>query len=198
MVSPATAGNTGDTTITISGSGFQSGATCSLVQGSTTITATAVAVASDGNSITCSFSLNGAIAGSYDVDVTNPGAGALVTKNAFTVASGGQPQVWSNIAGRSFFRVNIPSTFYVTYGNAGTVDAYFTELWVSFPSHLSYQVVGTVYPTLGNATDLNPPALTDPGGFRSVALPQLCPPPGRKSIGNGTNPEFRGPHCQVT
>jgi hypothetical protein len=162
VVSPTSAGDTGDTTITVSGAGFQSGATCSLVQGSTTIAATAVAVASDGSSITCSFALNGAAIGSYDVDVTNPGAGPLISKNAFTVANGGQPQVWSNITGRSFFRVNIPSTFYITYGNSGTVDAYFTELWVSFPSHVSYQILGTIYPTLGNASDQNPPALIDP------------------------------------
>ena len=78
------------------------------------------------------------------------------------MSNGGQPQVWSNITGRSFFRVNIPSTFYITYGNSGTVDAYFTELWVSFPSDLSYQIVGTVYPALGNAADQNPPAIIDP------------------------------------
>ncbi|HEX3743418.1 MAG TPA: SBBP repeat-containing protein [Bryobacteraceae bacterium] len=178
VVTPASVGNTGDTTITVSGTGFQSGATCSLVQGATTVTASSVMVASDGSSISCSFALNGAAAGSYDVDVTNPGAGPLISKNALMVTGGGRPQVWSNITGRSFFRFNVPSTFYITYGNSGTVDAYFTEIWVSFPSHLSYQVVGTVYPTLGNSEDQNPPAIVDPTTnttFLGFLIPLLPP-----------------------
>ena len=140
VISPVSGGNTGDTTVTISGSGFQTGATCSLVMGSTTITAGAVNIAANGTSMTCTFALNGAATGSYNIVVDNPNSAALTLQNAFAVQSGGQPQIWTNIVGRPAIRVGVPSSFNVTYGNSGTTTAYFTTVWIALPTTFQYSI----------------------------------------------------------
>ena len=156
VIAPTSGGNTGDTTIDITGSGFEAGATCALV-GAITINAATVTIADNGTAMACSFSLNGVAPGSYNVVVTNPGGAPLTSQTPFTVLSGGKPSVWSNVAGRSIMRVNTPSTFYVTYGNSGTVDAFFTVLWVTFPTQLNYNSLATISPAptgTGGVADL--------------------------------------------
>ncbi|MEO6829251.1 MAG: SBBP repeat-containing protein, partial [Acidobacteriaceae bacterium] len=66
-IGPLVGGNTGDTSLTVDGAGFQHGATCSLVQGGTTIASAQATVNSGGTSVSCTFPLNGAATGSYDV-----------------------------------------------------------------------------------------------------------------------------------
>jgi len=143
-VSPAIGGNTGDSSITINGAGFESGATCNLVQGGTTIEATLAVVDSTGTSITCTFPLNGAATGSYNVVVTNPNGGSSLSEsNAFTVESGGQPKIWISVAGRQEIRVGTPTTFYVTVGNSGTVNAYEIPVSIAFPGTVTGNIVST-------------------------------------------------------
>lgn len=136
-VTPATGGNTGDATLTVTGSGFQQGATCSLSLGTTTITSSTASVNTDGTSITCGFPLIGAQPGSYNVQVTNPGGTSVAAANPFTVQSGGAPDIWANMVGRESIRTGTPSTFTVTYGNSGSVDAYFVPLTLYLPPNLA-------------------------------------------------------------
>ncbi|MGO8935443.1 MAG: SBBP repeat-containing protein [Terracidiphilus sp.] len=144
IVSPTLGGNTGDSSITITGAGFESGATCNLVQGGTTIEATLAIVNSTGTSITCIFPLNGAATGSYSVVVTNPNGGASLTEsNAFTVESGGQPKIWISVVGRQEIRVGTPTTFSVTVGNSGTVNAYEIPVSIAFPGTVTGNIVST-------------------------------------------------------
>ena len=175
VVSPAVGGNTGDTTITISGAGLQTGESCSLMQGSTTIAATAVTVASGGTSVSCTFALNGAATGSYNVVLSNPAGASLVETGAFSVQSGGQAQVWADIIGRPLIRMGVPSTFYVTFGNSGTTDAYFSTLWVGLPAAVTFSIPGGVI-------DLDNPASPDytqgsaiVGSDGRIYLPFLIP-----------------------
>jgi hypothetical protein len=142
VVTPTVGGNTGDTTITVSGAGLQSGATCSLVAGDVSIAAVASSVNSNGTSITCTFALNGAATGSYDVVVNNPRGSSFTKQAAFTVQSGGQPQVWVDVVGRPKIRTGTRGIFYVTFGNSGTTDAYFTPISISFPSTFAFDFGG--------------------------------------------------------
>jgi hypothetical protein len=130
---PIVGGNTGDTTITVNGAGFASGATCDLVQGGTTITALQATVNATGTSITCAFALTGVATGSYNVVVGNPGGTTFTDKNAFTVESGGQPDLSVTLLGRPEIRTGAPSTFYINVTNSGSEDAYFVPLWITFP-----------------------------------------------------------------
>ncbi len=162
-ISPANVGNAGDATITVTGAGFQNGGTCSLVMGGTTIQASTVHVSANGTSMTCTFSLNGATAGNYDVVVAN-GAGSSVTKSsALVVQQGLGPQVSVDIVGRPAIRVNTPSTFTLTVSNTGDANAYGV-------------LVNIAYPSTATVT------------FNYAALPPL--PGGRTISYNGVSPTY--------
>jgi hypothetical protein len=152
---PATIGSTGDATVTIGGAGFEPGATCSIVLNGTTITAVSSVVSASGTSITCTFALNGATAGSYNVVITNPSGGGTFTRSGgLTVASGGAPQVWSNIVGRPIIRTGVPSTIIVNYGNSGTVDGYMSHLSVNFPASVQASYTVSVPPTISSGVQV--------------------------------------------
>lgn len=146
-LSTSTGGNTGDATVTITGSGFVSGATCTLVSGGTTITATSGVVNSTGTGITCSFALNGAAIGSYDISVVNPNGGGTFTKQGgFTVEAAIGPKVWVNIVGRSVVRFNAPTIYTITYGNTGDTDAVVVPLYITIPDGITASLLTPLAP----------------------------------------------------
>ena len=168
-IGPAIGGNTGDTTVTISGAGFQAGAACQLNMNGTIITAGQVSISPDGTKINCTFSLNGAATGAYDVTVSNPGGGASFTKAAaFTVQSGGSPNMWVNIVGRPKIRTGVPSSITVTYGNSGTVDAYMSHLVITTPSNIQSSFIVGVPPTLASGRQVA--TTSSAGGLNSIRL----------------------------
>jgi Beta-propeller repeat len=175
-VGPTSVGNTGDTTITVTGAGFESGATCSLILNGTTIDSISATVNATGTSISCTFNLNGAAAGSYEVEVSNPGGGSTFTKaGALTVNSGGQPNVWVNVVGRPKIRTGVPSTVTVNYGNSGTVDAYFTGLKVTLPPNVSASYDVGVTDGVGSSKPLTTAAVSASGSVIPMFLPHLAP-----------------------
>jgi hypothetical protein len=145
-------GNQGDNTITLTGS-FQSGATCSLVSGNTTIAATQASVSTDGTQISCTFALNGAALGSYNIVVTEPDGTSVTKPNGFTVQTATGPAIWVNITGRSHLRTSTPSTMTVTYGNSGDTDALGVQLFVTLPAGVTATVLTTLL-TPPNASPL--------------------------------------------
>jgi len=168
-VGPVTGGNTGDTTVTISGAGFQFGASCQLTMNGTIITAGTVSVSSDGTKINCTFSLSGATTGAYGITITNPNGGASFTKpTAFTVQSGGAPNMWVNIVARPKIRTGVPTTVTVTYGNSGNVDAYMSHLVVTTPANIQSSFVVGVPPNLPSGMQV--PTTSTQGGLNSVRL----------------------------
>ena len=172
---PANSGNTGDATVTITGAGFQSGATCSLVLNGTTINATTAAVANNGTSIACTFALNGATAGAYNVVVTNPNSSGTFTQAAgFTVTSGGQPNVWVNVVARPKIRTGVPSVVTVNYGNSGAVDAYFSSLRITLPPNVSATYDIGVTNNIPVGTQIGTAATTSAGTQIPLFLPHLA------------------------
>ena len=175
-VGPASGGNTGDITLTISGAGFASGATCSLTLNGATITSTSSSVNASGTSVTCTFNLNGAAVGSYSVQVTNPGGGNTFTKtDGFNITSGGSPNVWVNVVGRPKIRTGVPSTVTVNYGNSGSVDAYFTGLQVSLPPNVSASYNIGVTQGVASTTAYSTAATSSSGSVIPMFLPHLAP-----------------------
>jgi hypothetical protein len=134
-------GNDGDNTITLAGSGFQQGAACSLVSGGTTIDSIASAVSTDGTGINCTFPLEGATLGNYNIVITEPGGSTVTKQNGFTVEQGKGPNVWVNLTGRSHLRSALPSTMTVTYGNSGDTDAVGVPVFVTIPTGVTVQVL---------------------------------------------------------
>jgi len=153
-ISPSTAGNAGDATITINGAGFQTGSTCSLVMGSATIAAASATVAANGNSIVCTFALTGAAPGSYNVVVSIPNLNPVVEQGAFTVTAGAGPNVWLSVVGRPAVRFNTPSTFMISYGNSGDADALGVTVFVIASAGVTAQYTGTLA-TLPAVPNLN-------------------------------------------
>jgi Beta-propeller repeat len=155
MISPLTGGNAGDVSISFSGAGFESGATCTLVSGGTTITATQVTITNNGTSMTCTFALNGAAVGSYDVVVNNPDGTSISKSQAFNVQNGVGSNVWVDVSGRSTIRIGVPDTFVVTYGNTGDTDAYLVPIWIEVPGTvtLSYTNYNPPEPSNGVSID---------------------------------------------
>ena len=142
-ISPAVGGNVGDVTITVNGAGFEQGATCELIQDNAKISSESSASKADGAGISCTFNLNAAVTGLYDVTVTNPSGGVTLTKKGgFTVQKGGQPNLSVNVIGRTFMRTGIPSTFFVNVANSGNLDALFVPVWITVPSNISYSFQG--------------------------------------------------------
>jgi Beta-propeller repeat len=170
-IGPATGGNAGDTTVSIGGAGFQQGATCSLVQNGVTILTAPGIVNATGTAITCTFALNGASSGSYDVVVSNPDGSSFTKKGGFAVQSGGQPNLWVNIVGRPLIRTGVPSIVTVNYGNSGTEDAYFVGLSVSLPQNVSASYNMGV--TLGVASST--PAITAQTTGGVTTIPMFLP-----------------------
>ncbi len=168
-VGPVAGGNTGDTTVNVTGAGFQTGASCQLKLNGTLINATKVSVSPTGTSLTCTFPLTGAAAGAYDVVVTNPGGGSSFTKPAaFTVQSGGAPKLWVNIVSRPKIRTGVPSSVVVTYGNSGDVDAYMTHLVITMPQNIQATYTIGVPPGLASGTTV--PTSTNQNGLNQISL----------------------------
>lgn len=84
-VSPVAGSATaGSLPVTLSGTGFESGATVALTQGRTGIVVSDIAVL-DSTTITCALDLSAADLGPYDVTVTNPGGQSATLAEGFTV-----------------------------------------------------------------------------------------------------------------
>ena len=79
--------------------------------------------ASDGRTITGTFALTGSATETCDVVVTNADGGTASDAQAFTVEKGGSPNMWVDIVGLPNMRGGSSQSYYVVYGNRGTVDA---------------------------------------------------------------------------
>ena len=129
-VSPREAGNSGPVTVTVRGSGFQSGATvraCLSSDPATCVLGSDVTV-SDPSELTARFDFGGAAVGSaWDVTVTNPDESTGTLLEAITLA---EPVVnlWVDVLGPDRVRVGQETIFRVRGGNSGNVDAESLEL----------------------------------------------------------------------
>jgi hypothetical protein len=155
VASPPAAGNAGSVTLTLNGSGFQQGATCTLSLNGQTYTSASSGIATDGTVMTCVIDLTGAAPGKYTLTVNNPGGSTITLPATFAVETASGPHIWSEIVGRPIIRVAQPSNFYVTYGNSGDTDAYFSTLWMAFPATYSYTLAGTQSPPEADGTTLD-------------------------------------------
>jgi hypothetical protein len=173
-LSTTTGGNSGDVTVTIDGSGLEQGATCSLVQGGATISATNVLVNSNGTSATCTFALNNATTGAYDVAVSNPDGTGFTASGAFTVKAGVGPNIWGTVTGRPAIRTNTPANFDFTVGNSGDTDGYGIPVTFQIPSGFSLAIPG-VPTTVLNPNDLVYTDGSDGTQFIQLVVPHLAP-----------------------
>ena len=106
---PVSGYNSGPLLVTITGSGFRTGAAIQLTNQSTTVTGTVISLSETG--ITGSFPLSGAPAGIYNLTVTNPGGVSGAKTGAFTIISAGTAPAILTISPPSGYNTgNLPVT----------------------------------------------------------------------------------------
>ena len=139
-VTPSQIPATGQATITISGSGFEDGATVTLT-GPATLTAEAATVLSNGAQIRARFVTSGAPEGSYAVSVASGGETASLP-GAVSVTNeveGGTTDVWVETERRTI-RDGFRNDITIRLGNDGTADAVLVPVRIAVPSALSPQI----------------------------------------------------------
>ncbi|HQX51029.1 MAG TPA: CARDB domain-containing protein, partial [Planctomycetaceae bacterium] len=119
-VSPSRGSNAGQTTITISGSGFSVRSAVALVSGGTTRNATSV-LFKDSNTLFATFDLTGLAAGTFNVKVVD---GVRNTTNAgvFTVVTGHFGVVTFDFVVPAVTRPGQAQTLLLNYTNTGDTD----------------------------------------------------------------------------
>jgi len=120
-ITPDHAGSAADSTLTLTGAGFDRTTRVSLVASDgTTYDASAVAVDLP-TQITATFRAGAVPPGLYSVRAQQPGGDMSVLPNAFRVVAGGQPHLNTDIVVPSFIGNHIVATIYVDYSNTGNV-----------------------------------------------------------------------------
>jgi hypothetical protein len=116
-------GNAGKVTATVTGCNFAADATVKLhIAGQADINGMAVQFL-DQEGISATFDLTGASTGMWDVVVVNPDLTAASLPAAFSIVSGGIPQLSLSIVGPSLVRVGQVGTFNLAITNSGLVDS---------------------------------------------------------------------------
>jgi hypothetical protein len=121
-ISPPAGGNAGQTTVSITGTGFQPGATVNLVSGSQTLVlGSNTGITVDGK-LQSTFDLTTVTAqNSLQVEVDNPDGTSATS--AFQVVDGGAPQLELELVGPATARVGRLAEFAVIVRNVGLIDA---------------------------------------------------------------------------
>jgi RHS repeat-associated protein len=119
-ITPNHGSNVGQTTLTLSGSGFTSDTTVQLAAGNTVLRASAVTVR-DSTTLFATFNLVGKTAGAYDVQVENA-SGKRTLAGAFTVTTGRPGKIEATISTPEAVRVGHGGTVRIDYANTGDTD----------------------------------------------------------------------------
>ncbi len=182
---PAKGGTAGPVTIQIQGQCFDpQPEVCLTRTGESNVCAPTVIVESDGRSLAATFDLSASVAGEWFIKITNPNSQAVTATLPFTVENGGESKPWVEIVGRQTIRAGRQQTFYVRYGNTGSVDAQGIPLWIDgIPAdatwELGIEITSPQQPVGKNPIDWDQiPKHVESGN--QVMIPLLIPtiPPG--------------------
>jgi hypothetical protein len=129
---PNHGGNDGSVSVIVSGDHFRSGATARLARsGQSDVLGAGTDVAADGLSLATTFDLNGKLAGSWNVVVTNVDATADTVPSGFTVEAIEAPALRVDLVGRDSIRTYYPNGYDLVINNLGNVDALDVPVWLS-------------------------------------------------------------------
>ena len=141
QVQPAAAGNGGDATLRLNGSGLLPGSACALQGAAARIDAVSIANDQAGSRMDCSFMLAGAAPGTYDVIVTQPDGTVVRKAAAFAVQDKAVgPLLSAALVGRPAVRVGTPSRQQLTVFNSGDANAYVPMALLHVPNSLSVKL----------------------------------------------------------
>jgi trimeric autotransporter adhesin len=180
-VKPAHAGNADTAVVLLYGSGFASGMTATLRRaGQPDIAASPVTVTDGGAAAATTFDLTGQAAGAWDVVLTRPDGTSVTLAGAFTVDAGGAPQLWADLVIPRGYRVGMPTTFFLIYGNRGNVDAFGVPLGLSVPTSFPFRPGFPIAPPPSQPSQVpmdwtRVPIVAKSGTSDPTAIPLLLP-----------------------
>ena len=168
-VEPTRGGTAGTVQARIYGTGFVAGTAVKLVRaGFSDVDGAPAAVR--GGVVTTSFDLRGVPPGPWSVVVTNPDQSTGTLPDAFTVETGGSPDLWVNLLLPRGFSGGYYQSIYVVFGNRGTVDAYGVPLWLAFSNELTFHIPFAVTPPPAQPAQI----ATD---WKRIGIDVTIPPP---------------------
>lgn len=145
---PSVGGNSGTVTVYIPGNGLEANAILELVcPGQVTIQATNVSISSDGRTISGTFDLREAKPGTCNVQVMNLDGTSASSAQSFTIVAGGAPNMWIDIVGPIRARAGTSQSYFIVYGNVGTIDSGSTIVWIQVPTALTWVLPSGQVPT---------------------------------------------------
>ncbi len=178
---PPQGGNGGTVSaVSIIGTDFPPGVQVKLTGPGPDIIPTSITESAAGNLITVSFNLTGVAPGSYTLVLTDAKGNVLLTSSAaFTVVEGGAANISVDFVGRNVLRAGNGQTYYILVDNRGNVDGDTANLWVRFPTFITWNAPPSQSPTdvfqTGDSTVLFYQVLgTLPAGSVSTFLLQLA------------------------
>lgn len=144
-ISPASGGNNGAVTMTITGAGFTNNTTIKLVkQGEVDIIPVdSSTYVTDGVNIKTLFNLQDASIGLWDVIINIPNDTTFLIAGAFKVDSVVIPKIGVKLIGPEVIRSNRFAIYYLAVSNHGNVDAIAVPVWLVVPTNL---VIKTLFP----------------------------------------------------
>ncbi|MFN8368524.1 MAG: sialidase family protein [Candidatus Kapaibacterium sp.] len=129
-ITPTEAGNTGDATVTVLGSGFSSATKFKLQKsGQQDITASEVYV-QNSKEVKAVFDIRGTIVGDWDIVASNSKETATLQK-ALAIKQGELPAPWVYVSGRRMILLNRWNSYTIYLGNKSNVDATGVPFWLA-------------------------------------------------------------------
>ena len=175
---PASGGNSGSLTASVTGSGLPAGATVKLTRsGHVDLAGSAIAVAADGLSLSVTFNLAGADTGLWNVVVATPDSQTVSLANGFRITGLSAPALrvsilWdARVSGVPAMRHDWRTEFEVVIDNAGNVDAQAVPLWLTgIPGNATVELDPAVSYPVSGPTEPTWSAANVPGTFTDAAL----------------------------
>ncbi len=167
QMTPTQAGNSGAVTTTLRGSGFLADASVTLSAAGMADLPGEVQWVSTGE-LRVTFDATGATPGVYDVTVEQGDAELQVLPGAFTIVAGGEADLWSLAYGPQMVRPGRAQSFWIEYGNRGTMDATNVSVFIAVPAALRSELI-----IPGMDPLVHDPLLTPPADGQSFAVLQL-------------------------
>ena len=148
-VQPASGGNSGVVSLSVTGRNLVSGAVLFLQRTAppSQMVAVTTTVAGDGASLSASIDLTGAAAGVWDVVVQNPDLQRVTLSNGFTITAVQAPQLQIALLGPEPIRASYPTAFDLVIENPGNVDAFGVPVYLyGIPVSATFALDFTISP----------------------------------------------------
>lgn len=146
-ISPSVGGNTGDVTVSITGTFFQPVKVRLERQGEQPILAPDSTVSViNGKLIKATFDLRNMAIGDWDVVVEIIGDTTMVKENGFAIEEGRFMEAWTELIGFPVIRANTWQTYSLKVGNAGNINLYGVPVLIGVPA--GYDVDFLFEPTI--------------------------------------------------